>query len=97
MSPITAAGLLLPVYIVSDVFALSAYRRDYNKQVLKIGIIGMTIGVVIGGLTAHLVIDWIVTSLIGLMGAAFALSQVFDKKSKSETTAKISSKKVFLA
>jgi hypothetical protein len=27
------------------------------------------------------------------MGATFALSQVFDKKSKSETTAKISSKK----
>ena len=36
MSPIAAAGLLLPVYIVSDVFALAAYRRDFNKQVLKI-------------------------------------------------------------
>ena len=70
MSPITAAGLLLPVYIVSDVFALSAYRRDYNKQVLKIAIIGMTIGVTIGGLTAHLVIEWVVTAMIGLMGAS---------------------------
>ena len=49
MSPITAAGLLLPVYIVSDIFALSAYRRDYNWPVLRIGLIGMTIGVIIGG------------------------------------------------
>tara|TARA_B100000787_G_scaffold103824_1_gene76884 strand:+ start:322 stop:1080 length:759 start_codon:yes stop_codon:yes gene_type:complete len=92
MSPITAAGLLLPVYIVSDVFALSAYRRDYNKQLLKIAIIGMTIGVTIGGLTAHLVIEWVVTALIGLMGASFALSQIFKKKSKSETPKKINAK-----
>ena len=96
MSPITAAGLLLPVYIVSDVFALSAYRRDYNKQVLKIGIIGMTIGVAIGGLTAHIVIDWVVTTLIGLMGAVFALSQVFDTKTKSSSPAQINSKKGYL-
>ena len=92
MSPITAAGLLLPVYIVSDVFALSAYRRDYNKQVLKIAIIGMTIGVTIGGLTAHLVIEWVVTAMIGLMGASFALSQVFKKKSKSKNPKKINAK-----
>jgi uncharacterized membrane protein YfcA len=76
ISPIAAAGLLLPVYIVSDVFALSAYRRDYDKQVLKVGIIGMTIGVIIGWLTAHIVIDWIVTSLIGLMGAVFSIRQL---------------------
>ena len=67
MSPIAAAGLLLPVYIVSDVFALAAYRRDYNKQVLKIAVIAMSFGVLIGGLTAHLVIEWMVTALIGLM------------------------------
>ena len=34
MSPITAAGLLLPVYIVSDIYALSAYRRDFNWEIL---------------------------------------------------------------
>ena len=76
MSPITAAGLLLPVYIVSDIFALSAYRRDYNWPVLRIGLIGMTIGVIIGGLTATLVIEWVVTLLIGLMGFFFALDQL---------------------
>jgi hypothetical protein len=57
MPPITAAGLLLPVYMISDVFALSAYRRDYNKQVLEIDIIGMAISIAFDGLTAHVVID----------------------------------------
>ena len=72
MSPIAAAGLLLPVYIVSDVFALYAYRRDYNKRVLKIGIVGMTIGVIIGWTTAKIVLEWAITLLVGLMGVSFA-------------------------
>ena len=72
MPTIAAAGLLLPVYIVSDIFALYAYRRNYEKEVLKISFVGMTIGVIIGWLTAHLLIEWVVTFLIGLMGAGFA-------------------------
>ncbi len=80
MSPITAAGLLLPVYIVSDIFALSAYRRDFSWPVLKIGMVGMTFGVVIGGLTASYVIEWVVTLLIGLMGFLFALDQLLKKR-----------------
>jgi len=73
MSPIAAAGLLLPVYIVSDAFALIAYRRDFNRQVLKIAAIGMTLGVAFGSVTAHLIIEWLITVLIGLMGGLFAL------------------------
>ncbi|MGY9022203.1 MAG: sulfite exporter TauE/SafE family protein [Rhodobacterales bacterium] len=92
ISPIAAAGLLLPVYIVSDIFALSAYRRDFDKSVLKISVIGMTVGVVIGGLTAHIVIDWIVTTLIGLISFLFALQQIF-KHSRDKAVNKIDSKK----
>ena len=76
MSPIAAAGLLLPVYIVSDIFALAFYRKDYNAAVLKIGIVGMTVGVIIGWVTAHIVIEWVVTILIGLMGAVYAIRQI---------------------
>ena len=88
MSPITAAGLLLPVYIVSDIFALSAYRRDYNWPVLRIGLIGMTIGVIIGGLTASLMIEWVVTLLIGLMGFFFALDQLTKHRRGKKTSSK---------
>ena len=82
MPTIAAASLLLPVYIVSDIFALYAYRRDYEKEVLKISFVGMTIGVIIGWGTAHLLIEWVVTFLIGLMGAGFA-STLLWKRNKS--------------
>ena len=36
MSPVTAAGLLLPIYIVSDIFAIRAYRRDYDLSLIHI-------------------------------------------------------------
>ncbi len=77
MSPVAAAGLLLPIYTVSDIFAIRAYRRDYNWQVLKISLIGMSIGVLVGGLTAHIVLEWVVTLMIGLMGLTFSLKQIF--------------------
>ena len=79
ISPIAAAALLLPVYIVSDIFALMAYRRDYDKAVLKLAFIGMTAGVVIGTLTAHLIIEWIITLLIGVMGTVYALKMLLEK------------------
>ena len=82
ISPIAAAGLLLPVYIVSDIFALSAYRRHYDKNVLKISVIGMTLGVIIGGLTAHIVIEWVVTALIGVISFFFALQQIFGQSAE---------------
>ena len=82
MSPILAAGLLLPVYIVSDIFALMAYRRDYDKAVLKLAFIGMTAGVVIGTLTAHLIIEWIITLLIGVMGTVYALKMLLEKSQR---------------
>ena len=79
MSPIAAAGLLLPVYVVSDIFALIFYRKNFEYNVLKIGIFGMTIGVLIGWATAHVVIEWIVTLIIGLMGTLYALKLIFSK------------------
>ena len=36
ISPLTAAGLLLPVYVVSDMFGLWAYRKAYDGRVLAI-------------------------------------------------------------
>ncbi len=82
MPTIAAASLLLPIYIVSDFFALFAYRRDFNKDVLKIGILGMTLGVIIGWLTAHIMVEWVVTLCIGLMGVFFSLGLLFKNESR---------------
>ncbi len=73
MNPIVAAGLLLPVYIISDMGGLWAYRKAFDKRVLKILVPATTIGVTVGGLTASIVPEWLVTLLIGLIGTVFAL------------------------
>jgi len=73
ISPVVAAGLLLPVYIVSDVFGLYAYRHAFNKRVVLIIAAGATFGVALGGLTAHLVSEAFVTLIVGVIGLVFAL------------------------
>ena len=72
MSPVMAAGLLLPIYVVSDMFGLWAYRRAFDRRVLAIMMPAMTIGVGIGWATASVVSEAWVTLLVGVIGAAFA-------------------------
>ena len=72
MSPMMAAGLLLPIYVISDVFGLWAYRQAFDKRVLAIMLPAMTVGVGIGWATASVVSEAWVTLLVGVIGAAFA-------------------------
>ena len=74
MSPVVAAGLLLPIYVISDIFGLWAYRHAFNKRVLAIMVPAMTIGVGTGWATASVVSEAWVTMLVGAIGAAFALN-----------------------
>lgn len=73
MSPVAAAGLLLPVYVVSDAFGLYAWRHAFDRRNLAILIPATTIGVLLGWLLASRVPDWTVTALVGLIGTAFSL------------------------
>ena len=72
MSPVMAAGLLLPIYVISDMFGLWTYRRAFDKRVLAIMVPAMTLGVGIGWATASRVSEAWVTLLVGVIGAAFA-------------------------
>lgn len=74
ISPVTAAGLLLPVYVVSDMFGLWAYRRDFAPRVLWIMVPAAAVGIGVGWLTASIVPERAVTALVGLIGALFAAS-----------------------
>lgn len=72
--PVMAAGLLLPVYVASDMIGLYAYRRAFDARVLKILVPATTLGVALGWATASVVPEALVTGLVGLIGAAFALN-----------------------
>jgi len=74
MNPVAAAGLLLPVYIVSDLFGLIAYRREFDARVLKIMVPATAVGVALGWATASVVPEAAVTALVGLIGVVFALN-----------------------
>ncbi len=72
ISPVLAAGLLLPVFVVSDMFGLYAYRRAFDARVVGLAVIGGTIGVAFGWVTASVVSERVVTVLVGLIGLTFS-------------------------
>jgi hypothetical protein len=80
MNPVMAAGMLLPVYVVSDMFGLYAYRHAFDRRVLAIIVPGAVVGIGIGWATASLVPEAAVTLLVGVIGLAFALNLILRRQ-----------------
>lgn len=74
MSPVQAAGVMLPVYVVSDIGGLLAFRRTFDRNVLLTALPGAMVGIGFGWATAHIVPEWGVTLIVGLIGLVFALN-----------------------
>ena len=74
MSPVKAAVLLLPIYIISDVVSVWLYRKNFSAPNLKILIPAGVLGVFIGWLTASVTSDSAVKLIIGCMGIGFCLN-----------------------
>lgn len=73
MSPVKAAVLLLPIYVISDIVGIWLYRRDYSAANLRILIPAGIFGVFVGWLTASQVSDRAITLMIGMIGVGFCL------------------------
>lgn len=76
MDPVLATALLAPVFVLSDMFGLWAYRQSFDRRVVAILAVGATLGVGLGWATAARVPDWAVTLGVGLIGLAFGLRLV---------------------
>ncbi|MFC3169342.1 sulfite exporter TauE/SafE family protein [Paracoccus fontiphilus] len=74
MSPVQAAGLMLPIYVVSDIGGLIAFRRDFDLRVLATALPGAIAGIGIGWAGAHVVPVDGVTLIVGAVGLIFALN-----------------------
>lgn len=74
ISPVTAAALLLPIFVVSDLFGLWSYRRDFDPRNLRIMIGSAIIGIGIGWATASMISERWVGMIVGLIGATFCLN-----------------------
>jgi uncharacterized protein len=82
ISPVVAAGLLLPLYIVSDVYGLWLYRKSYDLKNIKILVPAATIGIAIGWATASFNSDAIVKFIVGVVGLWYA-GDIFFKSKRS--------------
>src|SRR5262252_4680533 len=74
ISPVKAAALLLPIFVVSDMFGLWAYRREFDKRNLAILLPSAIVGITVGWATASHVSDHVVGLMIGVVGVAFCLN-----------------------
>ncbi|MCG8560257.1 MAG: sulfite exporter TauE/SafE family protein [Hyphomicrobiales bacterium] len=79
--PIQAAGILLPILLAMDVFALWAYRRIWDAANLKILIPGAVVGVSIGWFTAEHVSDAHVRLIVGIVALLFSLDYWLARRS----------------
>ena len=65
MSPMKAAVLLLPIFVISDMAGIWLYRRHFSAVNLRILVPAGIVGVLIGWGTASLVSERAITFLIG--------------------------------
>ena len=84
MSPIKAAVLLLPIYVISDMVSVWLYRKNFSAANLKILLPSGVVGVFIGWLTASITSDSAVKLMIGLMGIGFCLNTWLRKTSPAK-------------
>lgn len=71
ISPVVAAGLLLPLYILSDIYGLWLYRHSYNLRVILIVLPASVVGILIGWATAHLTNADMVKLIVGAIGLSY--------------------------
>jgi uncharacterized membrane protein YfcA len=74
ISPVQAAALLLPIFVVSDIFGLWAYRREFDKRNLIILLPAAILGIGIGWVTYSMVSERVVGFMIGALGVVFCLN-----------------------
>ena len=73
ISPIQAAGIMLPIMIPMDFLSIWVYRKRWDGRNLALLIPAATVGITIGGLTANWVNDQIVRLLVGIIAVVFTL------------------------
>ena len=74
IAPTQAAAILLPILVVSDLFGLWSYRRDFDRRNLCILIPAGIFGIALGWATASLVSERWVGFAVGVIGLTYCLN-----------------------
>jgi len=74
ISPVQAAGITLPILILSDMVAVVSYWREWDKRVLAVMLPGAMVGIAIGWMAAAHVGEALIRLIVGVVSVAFALN-----------------------
>lgn len=77
ISPVQAAGIMLPILIVMDWVSVWSYRKHWDADLLKLLLPGAIAGIAAGGLLAGFVDDRFVLICVGLIAVGFAGLSIF--------------------
>ena len=80
ISPVQAAGIMLPILIVMDWVSVWSYRKTWNKRVLILMLPAAIVGIIIGGLLAGYVNDKFVRLCVGVIAIGFVSYAVLKPK-----------------
>lgn len=89
ISPVQAAGLMLPILLVMDVVAVIAYRDRFDRGVVRTLLPAAIIGTGAGWATASLVSDDVVRLLVGLIALAFVARVWWHGRAKNNASAAV--------
>ena len=71
MSPVVSAGLLLPLYIVSDMYGLWLFRKSYSLRNIAILVPAAAVGIGAGWAMASHTNEDVVKVLVGVIGLIY--------------------------
>lgn len=77
ISPVTAAALLLPVFVASDMVGLYLYRHDFSRRNLAILTPSAIAGVAVGWYFSASLSPQFIGCLVGIVGLVFCLNAWF--------------------
>jgi len=85
ISPVQAAGILLPILLISDAMSLYTWWGSWDRRTLMLMLPGALVGILIGWATAAFVSDSVVRLIVGFIAIAFVLRWFFSNKIKRAT------------
>lgn len=83
ISPVQAAGIMLPILIVMDWVSVWSYRKHWDKRILWLTLPGAVAGIAAGGLLAGFVDDQFVRVCVGIIAVGFPLYVFFKPKGQA--------------
>ena len=84
ISPVQAAGIMLPILIVMDWVSVWSYRKHWDKKLLILMLPGAIIGILAAWKFAAFVDDQFVRICVGVIAVLFPIYAIFKPKSRED-------------